>query len=250
MKTTLDAICRGELILEQPRRGYRFNVDSVILASFVTGVVDPIPHEVVDLGAGCGIVGLLLAGRWPGCRVTLVEIQPPLAELARSNASRNRLDHRAQVHCADLRRPHQWGAGSPSLIVSNPPFFKAGSGRASASREVGLARHEITCTLEELLSACNQVLAPGGQVALIHIAARCEEIIDLMKRHRLGRRHQRMVRPLPDRPFTRVLMLAEAGADDDPREHAPLLVEERPGVYSAEMESILGAKEPASAPQR
>ena len=70
---TVDAICRGAVTLAQPRRGYRFNIDSVLLADFTRRIVSsPVEDLVVDLGAGCGVVGLLLARFWPGCTVLMV----------------------------------------------------------------------------------------------------------------------------------------------------------------------------------
>jgi len=242
---TVDSICRGELVLRQPRRGYRFNVDSVILAGFCTRVIHTPPVEAADLGAGCGVVGLLLARRWRSCRVRLVEIQRELADLARANISDNGLDDRVSLVQADLRRPEDWlGPVEPELVVSNPPFFKRGAGKISQDRQVAVAKHEVRCSLQELFAACAAALSQGGAAAVIHAAERRDDLLDQLRRRGLEPTHLRMVRPLPDRKPTRVLVLARAAASGAHDELPELLVEQRPGVYSEEMAGMLEGEGP------
>ena len=238
MEHTTDSICRGEVVLRQPRHGYRFNVDSVILAHFCAGAVAP-PARAVDLGAGCGVVGLLLASRWPRCNVVLVEIQPELALLAQRNIVDNNMEDRVSHCCADLREPASWCTEPPGVIVCNPPYFKQGSGQLSQNRQLAVARHEVCCTLEELLAAGADVLPDMGSVGLILPAARRPELLRSMQPVGLGAKLIRAVRPLPDRQFTRILVLASRGRQGAPEEQPELLVEQRPGVYSEEMERIL-----------
>lgn len=237
MDLTIDTVCRGELTLAQPRRGYRFNVDSVILADFAHKHA-PVPRCVVDLGAGCGVVGLLLARRWPDVRVVLVELQQELAELAAGNASRNGLAGRVEVLQGDLRQAESWRVHRPQLVVTNPPFFRTEVGRASPNPQIAVAKHEVNCTLEQLLEACAAGLGPQGAVAMIHAHERLDEIIDGLQRHGMGPRQIRGVMPLPGRPCTRVLVHAARG-DARPEQLPPLLVESRPEVYSPEMRHIL-----------
>ncbi len=239
MSHTRDSICRGALVLRQPGGGYRFNVDSVILAQFCVRALDEEPREVVDLGTGCGVVGLLLARLWPGCRVRLVELQQELADLARLNVQDNELNSRVEVQRADLRDPASWPGAAPDLLVSNPPFFRLGAGRQSRHRQVAVAKHEVSCTLEELVDAAAASLVAGKSLALIHAADRRDEVLEQLRRRALAPCLVRMVRPLPGREHTRVLVLAtktRAGACEELPE---LLVEQRPGRYSAEIEAAL-----------
>jgi tRNA1Val (adenine37-N6)-methyltransferase len=237
---TLDSICRGELVLEQPRKGYRFNVDSVILADFVEKAVVPPPEEVVDLGSGCGVIGLLLARRWPRCRVTLIELQQELADVAHKNAERNALSPRVETLHADLRDLSLWQARTPDLLVSNPPFFKASSGSLSPCVQLSLAKHEVACTLGDLLFSCAACLAEGRLLALIYPAQRFDELRVGLANHGFWIRQMRRLYPSRDRPCSRVLLLAEKGAEGRGYEHPPLIVEENPGRYTEEMKRILG----------
>lgn len=240
MSHTKDSICRGELVLRQPRSGYRFNVDSVILAHFCRQVFSNPPGEVVDLGAGCGVVGLLLARWWDRCQVRLVEIQQELADLARANLLDNGLDGRVALCCADLREPETWrGQIAPDLVVSNPPFYRRGAGKISQNHQVAVAKHEVRCSLKELLAACAAVLPRGGAVAMIHAAERKEELLEQMRHSDLEPRRIRLVKPLPERKSARVLVLARRGGNGPAVDLPELLVEQRPGEYSEEMAGIL-----------
>lgn len=237
-ETTLDAICRGALRLEQPRDGYRFNLDPVILADFAAGRARP-PERIVDLGAGVGVVGLLLAKRFPDARVLLVELQVELAELAERNARRNGLAGRVEVRCLDLRRFALWRAPQRTLCVSNPPFFPTDAGRPSARPQVSIAKHELACTLAELLLAAERGLADEDELALIYPRAREQELLDGLTAHGHTVLRQRRVHPLPDRAASRTLLLARHGAAGEPTLEPPLVVEEAPGRFGEELRRVL-----------
>jgi tRNA1Val (adenine37-N6)-methyltransferase len=238
--TTVDSIRRGELLLEQPRSGYRFSVDPVLLADFVERALPAPPGCLVDLGAGVGVVGLLLARRWPSTRVLLVELQPELAFLADGNVRRNGLQERVEVRCLDLREAARWRDFGGELAVCNPPFYKVGSGRSSPSPQVSLAKHELCCSAGELVHAAVAGLKPGGALALVHAAEREVELGDELRRAGLALHTLRRVCPLPGREPTRVLLLGVPGAAAGPRELPALHLEERPGQPSEEARRLLG----------
>jgi tRNA1Val (adenine37-N6)-methyltransferase len=245
-RTTRDVVCRGELTVLQPAEGYRFNVDSLILADFAVARAREAPAAVLDLGAGCGVVGLMLARRWPSCRVLLIELQPGLAALAEQNIRLNGLQSRVESQCIDLRNRGGWeqrwralGRGR-RVIVSNPPYFKVREGRASPNDEVARARHELSCTLEQLLEVCSAALGPGDALALVHAMARRDEVLAGLRRCGLGACTVRGVRPLPGRTCGRVLYHATKDAPAARVELEPLLVQEQPGAYSEEMKLLLG----------
>jgi tRNA1Val (adenine37-N6)-methyltransferase len=239
METTLDTICRGELHLRQPRDGYRFNVDSVILAAFAADALPDAPRRVVDLGAGCGVVGLLLARRWARASVLLVELQPELATLAQRNALENGLADRVEVRCLDLREADRWRDPPPDLVICNPPFFRATDGRVSPKPQVRLAKHELACSLAEVVEASGRALAEDGALVLIQAAERERELEGALEGQRLHATRLRRVVPLPDRAASRILLLARRAGSPLRRED-DLLIEERPGVPAPEMRRILG----------
>lgn len=254
---TDDAILRGALRLWQPARGYRFNLDALLLAHFAAATHPVPPTLLIDLGAGCGVVGLLLARRWPRCRARLVERQAGLARLAERNLARNGLAGRVRVRAGDLRRVALWrprAAVRRALVVCNPPFFPLTSGRCSPEREVAEAKHELTCTLAELIAAAARGLRCGDGLALIHLVARQAELLRALHEQGFALQRVRAVLPLPGRAATRLLVLARRGAGcavggkGGPRSFAdalegvdpPLVVHCAPGVYSAELRQLLG----------
>jgi tRNA1(Val) A37 N6-methylase TrmN6 len=170
---TEDRWLGGRLLLVQPKRGHRVGTDAALL---VAAAGDARQGRIVDVGAGVGAVGLALAGRNPLASVDLVEIDSELAQLAESNAARNRLEARMRVLRLDAlnsRGRRESGlAESASCVVTNPPFFDAKTVRASPdegrARAHVLGHAEASATLADWIQACLAMLAPGGRFVMIH----------------------------------------------------------------------------------
>ena len=167
---TRDEILRGRLALWQPRTGYRFSVDSLLLQHFVG---EPPFGLVVDLCAGVGIIGLALLVRDARARATLVELQPRMAALARRNVEENGLAERAAVALADVSDAKAMRAAvagaSCELVVSSPPFFRLAEGPPVPDAEEAIARHELRLTLADLAREARRVLVEavkGGKGGL------------------------------------------------------------------------------------
>ncbi|PID38926.1 MAG: hypothetical protein CSA24_00340 [Deltaproteobacteria bacterium] len=238
MKTSVDAILRGQLLLEQPARGYRFNVDALLLAAFAREVLDD-PARVVDLGAGCGVVGLALAKTFPRAQVALVEVQPELAELCERNIRRNGLEERVEVSCSDLRDGSFAMGRGPTLLCCNPPFFPVGRGKLNSDPLRARARHELTGSLAELLASAAAAVRTEDALALVHDAQRANEVQGELESAGLRLSLRRDVLPFPGRPPRRVLFGARRSGQGL-RELAPLVLHDLPGVASAELAAMLG----------
>ena len=238
------AICRGELRLSQPRSGYRFNVDSLLLADFASRSLPEDPAgRILDLGAGCGVVGLLLARRSPGLQVTLVEIQQELACLARHNAGVNGLQERVEVLNEDLRTLELRWPERPSLAVCNPPFYRVGQGRLNPDPQAAMARHELACTLDDLCRCAGRLLARDGKVCLVHIMERRDEVLASLHAAGLRPRAWRRILPTPGRDARRFLIMARRGGGAEIEELPALVERERHGGYTEEMKRILREEE-------
>jgi len=162
-----DDLLHGEMKLCQRVDGYRYSADALLLAAFALPLCPG--ARALDLGAGSGVIALILARRGRPARVVAVELQAGLAGLARRNAAQNATDPRVEVVEADaLTRP--FTAAAFDLVISNPPFQPAGSGPLNPDPERATARHEIAMTLPEWLAACRAALAPGGAICLVHPA--------------------------------------------------------------------------------
>jgi len=177
-----DALWGGRLVLWQPARkgGYRFNLDPVLLAGFAAQIPGPLGH-VLDLGAGCGIVGLMLLASGRAQRVTAVERQPELAAFVRRNIQANGLDATMTLIEGDLR-----AASLPQadVVVFNPPYYKVGHGHASGDPGRDAGRREVHGTLDDFLARAAAAMGPKGHLAAIIPTARLRQFCATA--HRLG----------------------------------------------------------------
>lgn len=230
-----DEIRRGELALWQPREGYRFSIDPLLLADFVA----PPFGRACDLGAGCGVVGLLLAKRDPAARVTLVELQPRLARLCRRNAEENRLAERVDVEERDMVRADCEGARF-ELVVSNPPYRPVGSGPAAPDFEQAIAQHELRVTLEGVAAEMRRLLVPGGRAALVYPSDRLVALLSALEHEGLRPLRLRLVHSRADEPARRALVEAKKGARGPLTVEPPLVVYQPDGSYSPEAKRALG----------
>jgi tRNA1Val (adenine37-N6)-methyltransferase len=172
---TLDTLFGGRLKILQKKRGYRFSIDALLLAHFT----EPNRKDrILDLGTGCGILPLLLVFQKKANRVTGLEIQPSLADLARRNAALNQLSSRIQIWEGDLKTLEQKvKSGSFHLVLANPPYRKVGSGRVNPQKEKAIARHEIKATLEDVLRAASYLLKDKGRLTMIYPASRAADLM-------------------------------------------------------------------------
>jgi tRNA1Val (adenine37-N6)-methyltransferase len=225
------------LRLSQPRKGYRFGIDPVLLAAFV----QPRKRErILDLGAGCGIIALLLAHRWPTLRVWGIELQAELARLAERNARENGLDSRCAIQHGDARDFRSlFEERYFQRIVSNPPFRAPRSGRISLQPGRALARQELTLTLDNLASAAAFLLGHGGILDFIHLPERLPEIFQALSRRGLEPKRLRLIHSFADAPPEMALISARRGGRRGLKVLTPLAIFHSPGSYTAEVADML-----------
>jgi len=216
---TLDEFLDGRLRLIQSAKGYRFSIDAVLLAQFVT--VKP-RDVVVDLGSGCGIISLLLLLEKPVARVVAMEIQGDLADQTVRNAALNGVADRMGVLLADLRQV-PFREPLADVVVCNPPFRRPGSGRVNPDRQRAIARHEIMASLNDILSAANAVLKPRGRVALIYPAGRLVELLVRMRAFDFEPKRLQVVYPSMEEESKLVLVEGARGGKGGVKVLPPLI---------------------------
>ncbi|WP_051328070.1 tRNA1(Val) (adenine(37)-N6)-methyltransferase [Desulfatirhabdium butyrativorans] len=172
---TQDTLLNGKLRIRQPGKGYRFSVDALLLAQFANVKAG---EHILELGAGCGVISLMLAFQNPDIRITAIEIQPELAELARHNIAANGLEKRMQVLCQDLRKLSLHHFACPvDRVIANPPFRKKESGRINPHLQQAIARHEISVTIQDMIHATSRLLRKGGRFDVIYCTERLSELL-------------------------------------------------------------------------
>lgn len=238
-QNTIDTFFDGALSVMQSRAGYRFSIDAILLAS----ALEPKAGQtVVDLGTGCGIIPLILAYRHPDIRLYGVEMQTDLVELARTNAAQNRMADRIHIVSADIRQLTAGQVDGPvDLVVCNPPYHRAQSGRLNPNPQRAIARHEIHLNLEQLLTSVRRILRTGGRFATIFPA---ERIVDLFYGMRgAGIEPKRMRAIHSRRPECAKLILVQgvmrgnSGLTVDP----PLIVYDTDGTHTSEVQQMMEA---------
>lgn len=185
---------------------FPLSTDSMALAHFAKL---PKNARVLDLGSGCGTLGLLLCAKDPGCRVTGLEISENAHLAALENIRRNSLGSRMESICADLRSvSERFSPGSFSCCISNPPYFSGGP----ASKAHTAARREDTCTLEELMASAAWALKYGGDFFLVHRPERLAEIIALSAKHSLEAKRLCLLHHKEGSPINLILLHFRKGA--------------------------------------
>jgi tRNA1Val (adenine37-N6)-methyltransferase len=233
---TVDSILGGAITLIQPRGGYRFSVDAILLARFVAVRAG---DRVLELGAGCGVIAMILAALSKPKEIVAVELQPALAKLIAENAAANHA--RITAICADLRNRAIPGVASRSfdLVIANPPYRRMLAGRASPDPERRAARSETSGTLDDFVTAAARYMRAGARVAMVFTADRSIDLIASLRAHALEPKRIRFVHPHRDRPASTILVEARSGAGVEATIEPPLVMYDRPGVYSAEANRIL-----------
>ena len=235
---TIDSILSGALSIVQPAHGYRFSVDAILLGRFAR----PRKRDrVLELGAGCGVVSVMIAALNHRRTVVAIELQPALAALAARNANRNGLTEIAAI-CADLRARTIAGAAPASFdyIVANPPYRAPRTGRQSPDPARRIARGGEGATLPEFLAAARRYGAHGARLAMVFTAARGAELIAELKARALEPKRIRFVHPAATAPAALILIEARAGGGVEVEIEPPLILYDAPGIYSAEAGELLG----------
>jgi tRNA1Val (adenine37-N6)-methyltransferase len=209
------------LRLAQPARGYRYSLDSFLVAEFC----QPRARErILDLGAGVGVIGLLLARHHPTVSVIGVELQLDLALHAAENARANDLEERCRFIRGDLREtPRYLPPEHFHRVVANPPFRRTGTGAVAPDRNRAGARHEFTFSLDDLAGTAAALLRCGGALDVIHLAERLPDLFRALAAAGLEPKTLRHVAPFPGAPPHRVLLSAVKGGRPGLRT-LPLLV--------------------------
>ena len=231
----LEDLQRCNLKIIQSTDTFRFGIDSVLLADFA-----PVRRgdKVLDLGTGNGVIPLLLAGKREPGLIHGLEIQPRLVDMARRSVALNGLTGLITIIEGDLCSPPKTLVpGSYDLVVSNPPYLAAG-GKINLRPEVAIARHEIKCTLADVLRTGARMLRQRGKLALIYRAGRLVDLLTAMRAEDLEPKILRFVQPTSEEGPTMVLVLGVKGARPHLNILPPLVIYDGEGNYTREILDI------------
>lgn len=223
------------LKIYQDTEEFCFGTDAVLLANFVKAKKD---ERVVDLCSGTGIIALLVQARCE-CNVTAVELQPQMAKLCQSSVELNMLCDRVSVQCRDLREMGFGAeAGSADTVTCNPPYKIPEGSLASEKESIRIARQEITCTLEDAVSAASRLLRFSGKFYMVHQSQRIMDIIAQMRKHSLEPKRIQLVQPRANKGANLVLIEAMRGGRSGLIWEPTLVLQNDDGSYTKEFRKI------------
>jgi tRNA1Val (adenine37-N6)-methyltransferase len=235
---TCDAILGGRIRVIQPRQGYRFSVDSILLARFVAVRGG---DRVLEIGAGTGVISLVIGVLHQPAEIVAIEIQPELAELIGRNAELNGVASLRAI-ASDLRQPNDAGVARENfdLVVANPPYRANANGRVSPHPARRIARSETFATLGDFVTAAAKHTRRGGRAAFVFAADRSAELISVLREQRLEPKRIRFVHSYAGAPATTILIEARRHGGIEVAIEPPLILFDSPGKYSNEARELLG----------
>lgn len=235
----VDDLQNGYKII-QKTNSFRYGVDAVLLADFANIRKD---HSVIDLGTGTGIIPILIYARKQPSEITAVEIQQDMAEMAERSVRLNGLEEHIRVLHMDLKdAPELLGKAKYDYVVSNPPYVKKECGINNPSETKAIARFEIMCSLEELLSTAKELLKPGGKLCMVHRTDRLADIIYEMRSIGIEPKRIRFVHPSIGKRPNLLLIEGARGGNKELRFMDPLYIHDEAGNYTEEIYRIYGRK--------
>ncbi len=234
----LDELHRnGYYIIQSPAR-FCFGMDAVLLSGFAN--VKP-GETAIDLGTGTGIIPILLEAKTKGEHFTGLEIQPESADMARRSVAYNHLEHKINIEIGNIKdASSQFGASSFHVVTTNPPYMTGQHGLTNPNEAKAIARHEILCTLEDVIRESARLLKPQGRFYMVHRPFRLSEIMCLMHQYGLEPKRMRLVYPFVDEEPNMVLIEGLRGGKPRITVEKPLIVYQEPGIYTDEIYDIYG----------
>lgn len=232
----VDTLKKSGFKIIQDRKRFCFGIDAVILADYAEIRKNDV---VYDLGTGTGIIPMLLAGRSRNVKITALEVQQESADMAQRSVAMNSLESVINVVNGDIKKTAElFPKAQADVVTCNPPYMIFQHGKQNPSDCKAIARHEVLCTLEDVVKSASFLLKPKGRFYMIHRPFRLAEIFRVMAAYNLEPKRMRLVQPFEDKEPNMVLIEARKGANSRITVEKPLVVYNTPGDYTDEIKSI------------
>ena len=234
----LDDLQRGGYQIIQNPEKFCFGMDAVLLSGFARAKKG---SSVLDMGTGTGIIPILMEVKTQASHLTGLEIQEESADMARRSILLNGLEEKIEIVTGDIKEAgNLFSAASFDVITSNPPYMIGQHGLTNPEDAKAIARHEILCTLEDVISQAANLLKPGGNFFMVHRPFRLAEILVLLHHYKLEPKRMQLVYPFVDKEPNMVLIEANRGGKPRMTVEKPLIIYKEPGVYMPEIYDIYG----------
>ena len=233
---------KSEEICDLERNGYRliqdkekfcFGMDAVLLSAFAKVRKG---EKVVDFGTGTGVIPILLEAKTEGEKIVGLEIQGESVDMAKRSVQMNDLEDKIDIVEGDIKKASKiFGKDSFDVVVTNPPYMSENNGLENPEAPKAIARHEIKCTLEDVIREAAAVLKPQGRFYMVHRPRRLADAMELMRKYKIEPKQIRMVYPYVDKPSNMVLIEGARGGKPMLKIEEPLIVYKEQDVYTDEV---------------
>lgn len=233
-----DLQCDGLKII-QNQKEFCFGIDAVLLSDFAKKAKNN--AKIVDLCTGTGVIAILLTAKTKASKIYGVEIQNHIAEMASRSVKMNRLEEKIEIINENLVNLNDFiSAGSIDTITVNPPYKPKNSGIINEKDTKTIARHEISCTLEDIIRESSRLLKPGGNLCMVHKVERMTDLFVLFRRHNLEPKRMRLVYSKMNEPATLILIEGIKGGKPFLKMEAPIYVYDKNNEYTYQLKEIYG----------
>lgn len=244
---TLEDLQLNNLYIIQKKESFRFGMDAVLLAGFAKARPG---DTIVDLGTGTGIMAILMSAKTMADKIIGLEIQPDIADMARRSVEGNGLSSRVSIEVLDIKdAARHLPAGGIDVVVTNPPYTKWGGGLVNPDESRAISRHEILCTLEDVVKTASSLLRCHGEFYMVHRPDRLCDIMVEMRNNQLEPKELRMVCPRAGDAPSLLLIKGIRRGNSGMKLLAPLYIYDADGNYTSEVRSIYGLSEKSSTPR-
>lgn len=234
----IDDLQRNGYGIIQKKDGFCFGMDAVLLSGFAHVKKG---EKAIDLGTGTGIIPILLEAKNDGKEYIGLEIQEDMADMASRSVAFNHLEGKISVVKGDIKEAGKlFGKSTFDVVTSNPPYMNDTHGLKNPDLPKAIARHEILCTLEDVVREAAGLLKPGGRFYMVHRPRRLTEIIMMLTKYKLEPKRMKMVHPFVNKEANMVLIEAVRGGGSMMIVEAPVIVFKEPGIYSDEIYDVYG----------
>ncbi len=234
-----DILRNGYKILQDSER-FQFGIDAVLLADFASKALKG-KENVIDLGTGTGIIPLLMVNKCETAAFTGLEVQKDSADMAARSVAMNDLESRINIVNGDIKDAAKlFGKHCFNVVTCNPPYMIDAHGQSNDLDAKTIARHEVLCTLEDVIAAADYLLATHGSFFMIHRPFRLPEIFSSLEKHKMEMKSMRLIQPFAGKEPNMVLVEARKNAKRRLKIEPPLIVRYDDGEYTAEIRQIYG----------
>lgn len=234
----IDDLQRNHLKIIQKTNGFCFGMDAVLLSGFASVKQG---ERAIDLGTGTGIIPILLSAKTEGKEFVGLEIQEEMAKMAARSIALNQIEDRVKIIRGDIKEAASiFGRACFDVVTSNPPYMNDAHGLKNPDLPKAIARHEVLCTLDDVVRSAAELVRPGGRFYMVHRPHRLTELIMTLKQYKMEPKRIKMVHPYQDKDANMVLIESVRGGRSMVKVEAPIIVYKEVGVYTEEIRQIYG----------